>query len=132
MTPITPEQIDALLPYLELFEDPQFSAGQWEEIAPGHLPMFSFDPSVLQFIQTLYEHGWVAPDFDWGEWQDTAHNYHESRELIESADAVTIQKLLTTHTRADRFCEGHLAAKFSNGHMVSLLRRLREIRTADR
>ncbi len=90
--------------------------------------MFSFDERMLQFIQVLYEHGWIVPEFDWGDWQDTAHKYIESRELVESADAVTIRRLFTTHTRADRFCEGHLAAVFSSGHLASLLRRLREIR----
>jgi hypothetical protein len=36
--------------------------------------------------------------------------------------------LLTTHSRKDRFCEGHLAAMFENGHIVALLRRLRELK----
>lgn len=37
-------------------------------------------------------------------------------------------KLFTTHIRADRFCEGHLAAMFENGHIVTLLRWLKQLR----
>ena len=33
-----------------------------------------------------------------------------------------------THIHKDRFCEGHLAAMFENGHVVTLLRRLKAIR----
>lgn len=47
---------------------------------------------------------------------------------IERADATTIQKLFTTHIRADRFCEGHLASLFENGFIVALLQRLKRIR----
>jgi len=65
---------------------------------------------------------------NWTEWQDSARQYVASPELIDSADSASIQKLLTTHIRKDRFCEGHLAAMFENGHVVSLLRRLRIIR----
>jgi hypothetical protein len=39
-----------------------------------------------------------------------------------------VRKLLTTHIRADRFIEGHLAGVLENGHIVAVLRRLRTIR----
>ena len=92
------------------------------------VPWFNFDEIVMEFIQVLDDNDWVTPQFDWGEWQESATRYIESREMVESADAVTIQKLLTTHVRADRFCEGHLASMFENGHIVVVLRRLKVIR----
>ena len=127
MKPVTREQIDALLPFLDKFEAAGFSAGNWHS-EPGQFPWFNFDEVVMEFIQALYDNEWVTPTFNWTKWQDSAKRYVESPELIDSADAATIQKLLTTHARTDRFCEGHLAAMFENGHMVALLRRLRVIR----
>ena len=57
-----------------------------------------------------------------------AVEYVDLQEKIDSADVVTLKKLFTTHVRKDRFCEGHLATMFENGHIVALLRRLKEIR----
>ena len=92
------------------------------------LPSFDYDEAVVEFEQILYANDWVTPKFDWGEWQDVAEEYVDSPEKIKSADVVTVQKLLTTHVRKDRFCDGHLASMFENGHIVALLRRLKEIR----
>lgn len=88
-------------------------------------PWFEFSDAVSEFQQALYDNGWVAPSFDWGEWQDAAREYVERPEKIGSADAAVVQNLLTTHVRKERFCEGHLAAMFENGHVVALLRRSR-------
>jgi len=126
--PIKPEQIDALIPFLDKFEEAGFSAGDWKVEEGPFLSWFNFDEIAMEFIQVLYDNDWVTPQFDWGEWQESARRYIESREMVESADAVTIQKLLTTHVRADRFCEGHLGSMFENGHIVAILRRLKVIR----
>jgi hypothetical protein len=124
---VTAKQIDAILPFLDRFEATSFSAGTWN--APeGQTPYFNFDQVVLEFQQSLYEHGWVTSAFDWTEWQQTAQEFVDSPKKIEKAEATTIQRLLTTHCRADRFSEGHLAALFENGHIVALLRRLKVIR----
>jgi hypothetical protein len=126
---ITAEQIDAILPFLERFEAVEFSAGTWK-MPEGQFPHFDFEKIVNEFIHSLYESGWVTSAFDWTEWQQTAQEFVDSPKKIEKADATTIQKLLTTHCRADRFCEGHLASVFENGHIVALLRRLKTIRSS--
>ena len=84
----------------------------------------------IAFPRNDDDNGWVTPAFDWTEWQESAKKFVDSPKKIEKADATTIQKLLTTHSRADRFCEGHLASMFESGHIVALLRRLREIRAS--
>ena len=129
MKPVKPEQIDALLPFLDKFDAVGFSAGTWLTLVPRNPPYFSFDEVVMEFIQVLYDNDWVTQQFDWGEWQESSQQYIESPEKVESADTETIQKLLTTHARADRFCEGHLASMFENGHILDILRRLRKIRS---
>lgn len=127
LLPITSKQIDALLPFLERFEAAGFSAGTWN--APeGQFPWFDFNEVVTEFHQALYDNGWVTPAFDWTEWQESAKEFVDSPQKIVKADSATILKLFTAHVRADRFCEGHLAAMFENGHIVALLRRLRELK----
>lgn len=125
--PVKPEQIDALMPFLSKFEEAGFSVGTWNT-EPGHLPRFNFDEVVMEFIHVLYDNDWITPEFDWVEWQKSAQQFIESPEKIESADSVTIQKLLTTHARKDRFCEGHLASMFEDGHIPPILRRLQVLR----
>ena len=79
-------------------------------------------------MQILYANDWVTPEVDWVQWQDVAVEYVDLQEKIDSADVLTLKKLFTTHVRKDRFCEGHLATMLENGHIVALLRRLKEIR----
>ena len=124
----TPKQIDAILPCLARFIEPGFTVGDWcQSSVPGQVPWFEYSDSVVKFTKTLYDNYWIIPSFDWGKWQETAREYVENPETINSADAETIRKLFTTHVRADRSCEGHLAAMFKNGHIVALLRRLQEL-----
>jgi hypothetical protein len=125
----TVKQIDAILPFLDRFTAEGFTVGTWHSRS-GQFPWFEFSDSVTEFHQALNDNGWIAP-FDWGKWQEKAREYVEKPEKIESADAKTIQKLFTTHVRKEQFCEGHLAAMFENGHMVGLLRRLRELRKSE-
>ena len=126
MSPVTGKHIDAILPFLEQFEEAGFSDGTWHN-EPGVMPWFNYDEAVVEFEQILYANDWVTPKVDWGEWQDVAEEYVDSPEKIKSAAVVTVQKLFTTHVRKDRFCEGHLASMFENGRIVALLRRLKEI-----
>jgi len=127
LVPITAKQIDGILPFLDRFEAVGFSAGSWK-MPEGQFPWFNFEEVVMEFQQALYENGWVTPAFDWTEWQESAEEFVNSPNKIEKADATTIQKLLTTHSRKDRFCEGHLASMFENGQIVALFRRLKAIR----
>ena len=114
MSPVTRKHIDAILPFLEQFEETGFSVDPYDE-------------AVVEFVQILYANDWVTPRVKWVEWQDVAEEYVDSPEKIKSADVVTVQRLFTTHVRKDRFCEGHLSSMVENGHIVALLRRLKEI-----
>lgn len=127
MSKVANKQIDALLPYLERFEAEGFVAGVWNS-PPGEMPWYGHDEAVVEFQQALYDNGWIKSTFNWPDWQETARQFVETPEKVESADVSTIQKLFTTHVRKERFCEGHLASMFENGHIVSLLRRLKAIR----
>lgn len=131
---ITARQIEALLPFVRTFEIMGFQCGecpQSESDSPhgSIIPGFGATDPVANFLGTLYDHGWIE-SFDWSAWQDAAARYAASPELVASADADTIRKLLTSHVRKDRECQGHLAAQFESGHILALLRRLKAIAAA--
>jgi hypothetical protein len=127
------ERIDAILQFLPKFEANGATAGEWStpEHRDGHftMPMFMRSPELAAFEQALYRYGWVAK-FDWTEWQEEAVRLVDSPEALRTTDLATLQKLLTTHVRKERFCEGHLAAMFECGHIAAILCRVKELRSA--
>jgi O-acetyl-ADP-ribose deacetylase (regulator of RNase III) len=88
----------------------------------------TYSNEVAGFIQTLYDEGFILSTFDWGMWLDTANEFVNHSELIEVADLLTLQKLLTTHIRAERFNSGHVAQLIENGHISKVLQRLAALR----
>lgn len=70
---ITNKQIDAILPFLEKFEADGFTVGTWNS-PPGQMPWFSFDETVSEFQQVLYDNGWIASSFKWPDWQETCRS----------------------------------------------------------
>ncbi len=128
------KQIDAILPFLDVFEAEGFQFGELKPpiVEDGKLVVsldgnYRFSDEMNKFVEALYKNGWIA-NFAWPSWQDQAIEYVKSPDKVKSADLDTIRKLLTTHVRKDRFCEGHLADMFENGHITALLRRLKDIR----
>ena len=117
---------DEILKFLSDFESPAFQFGCWHNDGEG-LPEYELRQVARSFVKTLYKTGWVV-SFDWSEWQDAAARYVDSKEAVRTADVATLQKLLTTHVRKDRFCEGHLAAMFESGHLTAILRRIHTFR----
>ena len=127
--PISIQDIDALLPFIEAFERDGFEFAKCVT-EPGVIftvGNYEYSREARDFQKTLYEHNWIAP-FPWPEWTSTAVEYVNDPSRIESADVEVVRKLLTTHVRQERFCEGHLLAMFQHGHLTALLRRLRQIR----
>lgn len=120
------QQIDEILKYLPTFERQDYQFGQWVE-PEGGFPYFSFSPEVDEFIDALHKQDVIIP-FDWTSWSEEAEHYQTDAEALETADLLTLCKLLTVHVRADRFVEGHLASVFENGHITAILRRLKQIR----
>lgn len=92
------------------------------------MPYFESSPELMALIQTLYDHNWIADDFDWPAWQPVAERYAKEPGLLDEADLGTLRKLFTTHVRKERFCDGHLAEVTRSGHLLALLQRLAQIR----
>jgi len=133
---ITTKNIDAVLKFLPYFEDDKnhfYDYHDFEKVQKkdGYVlmcPYYIYSKEVITFIETLYNENIVFP-FDWGEWQEEAIRYFNNPDLIKSADTLTLRKLLTLHVRKDRFFDGHLALVIDSGHLISILKRLKELRS---
>lgn len=126
MPQIGPEQLDAILRFLPIFERPGYVFGEWH-YPPGRFPYCSTSSEVNDFDKALYKAGLVL-SFDWPSWQLEAQRYYTDPDVLETADLLTLSKLLTTHVRKDRFVEGHLVSMLECGHITAILRRLKTIR----
>ena len=129
---LTKKNIDAVLKFLPIFHQKEFVHDEWSETNESEEGIFSFhaynyNQKVDEFIKTLYKEYFII-DFDWPSWQDQAEQLCSNTELIKTADIFTIQKLLTTHIRKERFCNGHLACMLRDGNILAILQRLKEIR----
>ena len=85
-----------------------------------------YHPLIERFRDALYTFGFVR-DFDWGVWQKYAKELYERPERLKKARMLTCVKLLTTHARKDRFCDGHLAAMVACGQISAILTRMEKL-----
>jgi ADP-ribosylglycohydrolase len=127
--PLTLDNLQAVLEFLPLFEEPDFSPGEWIT-QEGSLPYFSYTSEVLDFIRALSGNGFIQP-FDWMNWRE-GEQLVDHPALLRRANLQTLRKLLTAHVRADRFSEGHLAAMFESGHIRMILKRIDEIHRSNK
>ena len=123
---VGPHQLDAVLRFLPIFEQPGYVFGEWHS-SEGQFPYYAMHREAREFVQALYGQQ-VVFSFDWRSWQGEAERFVSDPEALETADLLTLRKLLTTHVRKDRFVEGHLASVLECGHITAILRRLGTIR----
>lgn len=123
---ITEEDIDAVLAFIPLFESGNIELYKIDT-ETSFLDPYQYSKGVNSFINTLYQESFVS-SFDWTAWQDEATRLVNNPKLLHLADLFTLQKLLTTHVRKERFCSGHLAAMINDGHILAILKRLEVIR----
>ena len=110
-----------ILKYLPRFEAGEFTNAKAHYQGTGREPQL-----VLDFMSALIHSGLQNP-FDWPSWKKEARQYFENPDLIKSTDLETIQKLVTTFIRQDRFSGGHFASLCTTGIFLHILRRLQEI-----
>ena len=132
MSPVE-EVIDWAVSFIEKFENPDeplstFIPPKAREDGIIHVGWHDLSPDVMDFYKGLYEKGLII-QFDWGAWK-AAKGYIDNPDLLAKAPLIDCLKLLTSHIRADRFAEGHLASVLNDGHIADILRRMREIREA--
>jgi hypothetical protein len=97
----------------------------------AHLARLAPDLPAEDATQQDAERLWAAIEasgaelrFDWVSWQPEAERYVLEPARVDAADLETLRRLLTTHVRKERFCEGHLSAMLQVGHLRRVLQRL--------
>jgi hypothetical protein len=80
---------------------------------------------VVRWQAALYENHIVLP-FDWTEfeWTQKMRRFTEDPSRLLRACLLTVRKVLTALTRAERFCEGSLAEAFERGLPQAAMGRL--------
>ncbi len=86
------------------------------------VPYAVYSDAVHRTIQSLYALGAVVA-FDWPAWEGV-DRYRGDREL-DAATVAHAVRMVTAIIRADRFCEGTIAATLDDGTFLAALRRLR-------
>ena len=117
-------------------------ADTWIETTPPRGSGTSSDPYVmgsgvphltqaaLDFVQMLYDTGWVLNDFDWVGWVDTAEGraLHSDVSAVAAATEMQLAMLLTALVRGDRFAEGTLADAFQGNVILAIAARADALR----
>jgi Family of unknown function (DUF6508) len=126
-----PSGIEAVIKFLPIFEaiaPDDFAHLMGSTDVAGEIPFMGhleYHPAVYKFMDACYENGMVL-SFDWGAWAHEARGYMRDPQLVMSARLNTCKKLLTTHLRAERFCDGHLEEVLRSGHITAILQRLQQ------
>ena len=107
---------DRLLAYLPTFERPDY------DFTGGR----AWSAEAMEFAWALYDTGLVF-DFDWGAWHGEAERFFDDPEAVAGADESILRRLLTLHSRRERFDEDHLLEVLRSGHVAAILRRAREL-----
>lgn len=126
-TGLTKQNIDAVLAAKSMFKNGGTDLYK-RRTEPLSANPYVYSDDLKRFLSILRNEGFVVPSFDWARWRDEAQGYVDTPEQLESADLATIQKLLTTHVRLDRFNGGHFAEMIEKGHIQAILDRLEELR----
>ena len=120
------EELIALIPEMESYHG---SWGEHDITSEGNtvfMGPYKFSDITRRVHSSINGSGLIYP-FGWIDWQEEAERICSDPELIEQTDLLTVRKLLTLHTRKERFCEGHFAAMCESGVMLLILKRLKEL-----
>lgn len=116
--------IEHILGFLPMFEAP--TKPLYEVDSSDTTEPYVYAREVYQFIAALHVRGFMVM-FEWVRWTKEARKYEQNPELLQSADLLTLGKLVTTHFYLDKFVSGHLAALLDKGYIAAILHRYRDI-----
>lgn len=119
------ESIDAKLDYyIDYFSNKSNKFGEWIK-EDDKFPYLNYSVDTINFIDFAYDDG-LTINFDWTKW-DEMESFLSNASLIESQNKITLQKLLTSIIRTDRFCEGTLLNAIDDGLILNILLRLKSL-----
>ena len=115
-----------LLEFIPVFEDPVFCPAGQIPMDEENWPDQEFMKLVSRFMDACYKNGFVVR-FDWEHWETEALAYVRDPALLKDADLTVLRRLLTWHIRQNRFTKNHVATMIASGHILIVLKRLRDI-----
>lgn len=119
---VSRDSIDRLLALL-----PEFERGDFTTADAHYRRTGQYLPQVVRLCEKISESG-LALSFDWVSWKKVDAPGVLTEEGIARADLLTLRKVLSYCVEQDRFFGGFLPMVCSNGLILSVLQRLREVR----
>jgi hypothetical protein len=123
------ERLEALAGFVPKFRDEKASFGVWQSMTgdgtleePLTLPWFSLSELGTDFLNAVYQAGWILKEFDWAKWAHgpEGQKLATDRKALSEADEGQLAKLLTALVRQDRFVEGALTGAFESGLLLAI------------
>lgn len=120
--PTLRERLHALAAFLPLLEREGCEFGHWVFDNGAY---YSFGDVATDLHETVYAMKWIAPGFDWTDWQSS----EEAGALMKDPDALAratpeqLARLITTLFRRERFVEGTLHCAHGDGVLTRIVRR---------
>jgi len=123
---LEPQHLANLLEFIPVFEDPAFCPAGQIPMDEEQWPDADYMKLVSRFMDACYKNGFVVR-FDWEHWEAEAMTYVRSPALLKAVDLVVLRRLLTWHIRQNRFTKNHVATMIASGHILMVLKRLRDV-----
>jgi hypothetical protein len=118
--------VAALLEFLPVLSAPGFCPGGEIPVDDEGYQDEAFVKLVSKFMDACYKNGFIVK-FNWEAWEAEAAAYESEPARLQAADLPQLRRLLTWHVRQNRFAKGHVAIMIAKGHILSILRRLKEL-----
>ncbi len=119
---VSKDSIDRLLALL-----PEFERGEFATTDAYYKETGQYLPQVFRLCERISESG-LALSFDWVSWKKDEAPGVLTEEGIVKADLLTLRRILSYCVEQDRFFGGFLPMVCSNGLILAVLRRLKEVR----
>ena len=116
------ENVDAILEYLPYFED---TSNEFVRIENGQR---YYDDEADFFKDDLYQENIYRTYDNLKDWEEKGWNYINNHELIKRLDLITIQKIIYLIMQKENARPGFLGKLMEDGTVLTILRRLKEIR----
>lgn len=123
---LEPQHLANLLEFIPIFGDPAFCPDGQIPVDEENWPDETFMKQVSRFMDACYKNGFVVR-FDWEHWEAESLTYVKDPALLNGADLQVVRRLLTWHIRQNRFTKNHVATLIASGHILLILKRLRDI-----
>ena len=123
---VEPQHLANMLEFIPILEDPALCPDGAIPLDEEGLTDEAFLKLTSRLMDACYKNGFVVR-FDWENWEAEAMGFIKDPALLNDADITVLRRLLTWHVRQNRFTRSHVATMIANGHVLAILRRLRDV-----